>query len=321
MRNRKRRILRPETLEKRQLLAADVALTDGVLTVDGTENNDSVFIYGTRNNTYVFSGSQVEVNTSFEAGQNFVDQNGVQQTFGRDDVVNFRIDPSEGQEFGLDVFGRRGTRGVPPAYNTGAFAVGIGENITIIPSDGNGNVVPADNISFAVREIVEATPDVRGTVKVIGTRGIRFIEATDNGADPAQSGDWDRIDTGKLGIGKTLRVEIITRNGITNIDDLSATGTVREVQRFQTRDIDAVFADFGDGDDVFVNHSNLPSFVLGGKGDDVLIGGRNRDVIIGGEGRDYVVGGRGRDIIIADRDDIVRRDREDLVIRLNNSLA
>lgn len=52
-----------------------------------------------------------------------------------------------------------------------------------------------------------------------------------------------------------------------------------------------------DGDDTFVNSTNLPSRALGEGGNDTLVGGSNVDDFDGGEGDDLLIGGDGNDIL------------------------
>lgn len=48
----------------------------------------------------------------------------------------------------------------------------------------------------------------------------------------------------------------------------------------------------GEGDDVFVNDTNLRTIALGGPGNDVLVGGTSHDVLHGSSGDDFLLGDR-----------------------------
>jgi Ca2+-binding RTX toxin-like protein len=53
----------------------------------------------------------------------------------------------------------------------------------------------------------------------------------------------------------------------------------------------------GDGNDVFVNQTDVPSYATGGNGDDALTGGSGNDTLDGGAGNDYLNGGAGDDTL------------------------
>lgn len=73
-----------------------------------------------------------------------------------------------------------------------------------------------------------------------------------------------------------------------------------------------------DGNDILVVGPwfNLPAWLYGGAGNDVLSGGKRDDVLMGGDGNDLLLGGAGRDLLVggdgADR--IIGNSNDDLLI-------
>jgi Ca2+-binding RTX toxin-like protein len=67
-----------------------------------------------------------------------------------------------------------------------------------------------------------------------------------------------------------------------------------------------LFADLGDGDDIFDGKaSSVNSIVLGGKGDDSISTGSGNDILAGGPGRDVLTGGPGRDTFVDTKGDVI----------------
>jgi hypothetical protein len=54
----------------------------------------------------------------------------------------------------------------------------------------------------------------------------------------------------------------------------------------------------GDSDSCVFGRVNLPTFVYGGAGNDLLVTGNGGGVVVGGDGNDLIVGGAGRDVTI-----------------------
>ena len=61
-------------------------------------------------------------------------------------------------------------------------------------------------------------------------------------------------------------------------------------ESFALADVEGIYFNGGDGDDVFANDSDIGSIALGGCGNDTLIGGSGPDVLLGGAGDDTVIG-------------------------------
>jgi Ca2+-binding RTX toxin-like protein len=68
-------------------------------------------------------------------------------------------------------------------------------------------------------------------------------------------------------------------------------------QRFSTRGVRRISIDAGRGNDFVDDRVNLPSTILGGAGNDVLLGSAADDSINGGSGRDSLNGNKGDDSI------------------------
>jgi Ca2+-binding RTX toxin-like protein len=66
-------------------------------------------------------------------------------------------------------------------------------------------------------------------------------------------------------------------------------------EAYATDDIGRIVFQGGDGDDLLVNDSSIPSIVRGGAGNDTLLGGSGDDLLLGGSGEDVILGGGGRD--------------------------
>ena len=58
-----------------------------------------------------------------------------------------------------------------------------------------------------------------------------------------------------------------------------------------------------DGNDLFVNHTSLPSVAYGNQGNDTLVGGRSSDNLFGGPGNDLLRGREGDDALHGDHGD------------------
>lgn len=302
----KTRKLRGETLENRRLMAGDVidglggdiadtGVTfvqdyDRVVRIVGTDNSNTVSLDKVQGKNTVTTVDAVTVSTSFENLRDVVkDPNNLPASDVGGNGATFRVSSADGGLF-VDITGRAGTRGVRPAYNNGAFALGIGEPVDMVFSQ------PVD-VRFALREIIEATPDVVGQVTLVGEKGSVTIDATPNGANPPQSNDWDVIDSTDYDIGRITEVNLVTQNGITNIDDLSFTGDVVNSYQISNK-VKTSIATLKDGDDIYSSNINTVDIVFGGDGDDVLFGGNKADLLIGGNGNDILFGGNGNDVLI-----------------------
>ena len=71
-------------------------------------------------------------------------------------------------------------------------------------------------------------------------------------------------------------------------------------QTFQASTVNSIFFDAGNGNDRFVNSTNLPALVLGGAGNDYLSGGGGNDDLRGGDGDDEILGNGGNDVIMGE---------------------
>jgi len=69
-------------------------------------------------------------------------------------------------------------------------------------------------------------------------------------------------------------------------------------ETFLAADVVSIFFEGNDGDDEFVNDTNLPSFARGGLGNDILTGGSGVDRLVGGNGEDLLTGNAGDDFLI-----------------------
>lgn len=71
-----------------------------------------------------------------------------------------------------------------------------------------------------------------------------------------------------------------------------------KVVRYNTSSVDKVIFNGGDGNDTFVNLTDVQSNAYGGNGDDELTGGSNVDRLEGGSGNDVIFGKAGDDTIL-----------------------
>lgn len=90
------------------------------------------------------------------------------------------------------------------------------------------------------------------------------------------------------------------------------------VDRFALESVSRINVDVAGGKDfVYVSRQvELPTFILGGDGNDFLQGGGQSNLIVGGAGRDSLLGRSGRDLLIGGqgRDLILGRRGEDLLV-------
>ena len=288
----------------------------------GTAEDNAVTLDKDKGKSTVTTVDTVTVSTSFEDLRDVgVDPDNRPASDVGGNGATFRV----GSALFVDITGRAGTRGVRPAYNNGAFALGIGEPVDMVFSQ------PVD-VRFALREIVEATPDVVGQVTLVGENGSVTIDATPNGADPPQSNDWDVIDSRDYDIGRVTQVNMVTQNGITNIDDLSFSADVTNSYEISNK-VKVSIATLGAGDDYYKDGINdvvdvvfgsagddvlfgggKGDLLLGGVGDDIIFGETGNDLIFGGDGNDVIVGGKGRDIVDGEAGiDVIDDDGRDIV--------
>jgi hypothetical protein len=83
---------------------------------------------------------------------------------------------------------------------------------------------------------------------------------------------------------------------------------------FQAAAITHITFHGGDGNDQFMNMAPIACTAYGEDGNDILIGGSSNDVLVGGVGADALYGGAGSDLIIADANDFIAPDPNDIVV-------
>ena len=75
---------------------------------------------------------------------------------------------------------------------------------------------------------------------------------------------------------------------------------------FAREDVSHIVFQAGDGDDLFVNDSNIDSVTRSGGGNDTVLSGGGNDILATGTGNDFVIGGGGDDVILdGPGDDII----------------
>ena len=72
-----------------------------------------------------------------------------------------------------------------------------------------------------------------------------------------------------------------------------------QIDSFARAEIDAIIFQAGDGDDVFINDTDIDSITRSGGGNDTVIGGEGNDILAAGTGDDLILGGGGLDLILA----------------------
>lgn len=113
------------------------------------------------------------------------------------------------------------------------------------------------------------------------------------------------LNTGNVVANKVGNQVLLNYNGVTS--------------QYNAKDIDTIAGIGGNGNDTFVNNTNIKSVFYGQGGNDVLLGGSNNDVLKGGNGNDYldgrggsddITGDAGTDVLVSKRKDrdIVRAD-------------
>lgn len=68
----------------------------------------------------------------------------------------------------------------------------------------------------------------------------------------------------------------------------------------ERRDVDRIVFLGGEGNDTFVNLTQVRSVIDGGEGNNLLVGGAANDVILAGAGNDTLIGNRGNDELYGD---------------------
>lgn len=342
----KKRKIRVEGLENRNLLAGDVGddiseviespfLSDGDgdivsdvnnfaqvtaqrwgrLQILGDNTDQSISINQVGNGVVVDQERLVSFSTGFENLANFPDTSpeAVPDPTTMD-VTEFTIG---NEDLNATFSGNAaGTRRFRPGYNNDAFALITAGRSTI---DFN---IPAD-VTFFLRDIVElgavvpGFENVVGSATLVGENGIVTIDATDNG-DP-QSNNWDFFDSRDFNIGGITQIVIDNTDadgnptGVTNIDDLTFSAVLEQSTSVSNVRRMVVFA--RDGDDFVLNNTNIRSTLFGHNGDDVLIGGSSRDTIFGGIGNDTLNGGDGYNTLFGQDgdDDLVGGNGRDVL--------
>ena len=95
-------------------------------------------------------------------------------------------------------------------------------------------------------------------------------------------------------------VTIVGSNGsdqasVTQYPDLISVQVNDEVREFSNQQVKKIRFHGKNGNDKFVNNTNIRSYAYGGNGNDTLVGGSNRDVLSGGNGHDTLNGKAGDD--------------------------
>lgn len=87
---------------------------------------------------------------------------------------------------------------------------------------------------------------------------------------------------------------------VVNYKQFDAGGILLEESQhtFGRDKVESIFFQGGEGDDVFVNESDVSSLAMGGPGNDMLLGGTARDVLVGGADDDVLLGGDGNDLLL-----------------------
>jgi Ca2+-binding RTX toxin-like protein len=254
-----------ESLESRQLLAADVFLKGDVLNVNGTNGNDVIDVQR------VVSGP--------DAGMIQVSLNGKQQLFNE----NYT-----GTGFGsiskIIIRGRNGNDqiSIGPDVNFPAVIIGGRGNDTIQSGGGNDTITGG-----------------RGTDTILAGDGDDFVDAG-RGDDHIEAGDGGDTCVGGRGNdlldGGTGKDSL---NGDYGNDEIN--GGTSQDECFGGKGDDQIWGgsqddliDGGVGNDALFGQTGK-DVIFGLLGDDLLDGGDNNDQLEGGLGNDNVLGGAGDD--------------------------
>ncbi len=293
-----------EVLEQRRLLSA--TLSGGVLTITGTDGNDSITVR--------------QEDTSI-----VVDDNITMQTFDVAQVNTLSIDMKAGDDF-LRLRSKANTRNVTaPA--------------TILGGDGNDLLrggLGSDSIDGGAgddtldggggSDVLNGGPN--GDYADYSQRTKPVFITIDGKPDSGEVGENDTLITeGAIGGAGNDTIKITAddpgnkffgRGGIDCVD-YSAVTNITGVVPISLDDFpndgknnhDSIHSDIeiviGTNFDDSIVGSNGDNTLVGGEGDDTIFGDRNQDtfaiggddVLIGGRGRDYLDGNYGRDTILA----------------------
>ena len=80
----------------------------------------------------------------------------------------------------------------------------------------------------------------------------------------------------------------------------TSVGDDQQEFKFDKAEVESLFFAGGDGDDTFINNSDLESLAYGNEGNDTLVGGFAMDELRGGNGDDLLNGRRGDDSLHGD---------------------
>lgn len=273
-----------EVLEDRQLLTAVTAeLVDGTVVIQGTDDNDQVYVKsensgskivvrkGGSNGTKVnqFGSEWVDDIVFYgEAGNDyFQNKTDVQSTaWGGDGKDTLKggdgVDYLFGEAGNDTLKGGKSDDVLNGGDGNDYFGGGDGDDVMVdsdsnVNSSGNNDTFDGDD-GDNLRYFAEF-PE-------ISVNGNTLVITGNSGHDHVS------IETNSDG-----NYEIILGDEFTFAE-------------FSTSEVSAVEFDGGDGDDTFVNSTWLPASVDGGNGDDYLVGGYADDVISGGAGNDHLRG-------------------------------
>ncbi len=142
--------------------------------------------------------------------------------------------------------------------------------------------------------------DAAGHSWVSHSSGMDFSLEYDAARD-ARAGSVELLDDGTLRIDGTgfsddVVVELEGGNLVARLEGGDDTTTDDDIYaRFDVDTVSRILFTGGDGDDRFVNRTDIDSEAHGGDGDDTLVGGAGDDALFGDRGRDRIRGRRGND--------------------------
>lgn len=309
-----------ETLESRELLSAVTLTDDGTLSIQGTRRGDQIAI--------VQQDDQV-----------FVNFNGRQSQFALADVSRIVAKGGRGHDTitlnGADLpaavlSGGRGNDNVlVVASNANNLLIG-GRGNDLVSTTGQG----ADTLIggkgrdtlYAIVGAANTVISGQGRDKLITRDGVEVTDANRKDTVIAFRFDRPKVDLrdGVLYLMGDADNDqyIIREEGREIVVTLNDSGGNQEF-RFQKREVKQLAGILLAGDDTLVNLTKIDAtfygasgndILIGGGGDDVLKGGSGKDLIIGRGGRDFLTGDADRDLVLADRNDFVLQDLDDLFI-------
>ena len=308
-----------ESLEDRRLMAVDISLTKGLLSIEGDSQHDVVKVMQvapqrfTRGNTMglpmvqVWHGHREGGQTVFDGSSNFVSFFVHKISFNGND--------------GNDLFDNQTAIKSEAHGGWGVDLLRGGSNHDKLFGEGDGDYLygNAGNDYLVGGGGFDRLSGGEGDDRLRGSGDMNGYPYNDNMHDYLSGGPgFDQVVDEVLGNAELTNTHLKLSSfsgGVVEYNMINNIESVRLIGKDLDNTIDAsqysdgkVFVDGGEGDDTIIG-SQGNDLLLGGQGNDSIRGEGGNDLITGAAGNDVLEGNAGHDILVGNQgDDLLRGD-------------